>query len=215
MRQHALSVWTRRHHNATMPEELPLNRPQSKTDLFVSFTFLALQGFGGVLAVVQREVVERKRWMTPAQFVEDWAVAQILPGPNVMNFCLIIGGRHFGLGGALAALAGMLVAPIAVLLVLAIAFGSVSDQAWAQGALRGMGAVAAGMIAATGIKLITALKSNPMGIAVCTAVMLSTFIGVSLLRWPLMWVLLGIGSLACGWAYVQLTRQANAAKEAP
>ena len=202
-------------HNANMPEELPLNRPQSKTDLFVSFTFLALQGFGGVLAVVQREVVERKRWMTPAQFVEDWAVAQILPGPNVMNFCLIIGGRHFGLGGALAALAGMLVAPIAVLLVLAIAFGSVSDQAWAQGALRGMGAVAAGMIAATGIKLITALKSNPMGIAVCTAVMLSTFIGVSLLRWPLMWVLLGIGSSACGWAYVQLARQAKAAKAAP
>ena len=46
-----------------MSEELPLNRPRSKTDLFVSFTFLALQGFGGVLAVVQREVVERKRWM--------------------------------------------------------------------------------------------------------------------------------------------------------
>lgn len=198
-----------------MPEELPLNRPKSKTDLFVSFTFLALQGFGGVLAVVQREVVERKRWMTPAQFVEDWAVAQILPGPNVINFCLIIGGRYFGLRGALAALAGMLAAPTAVLLVLALAFGSVSDQAWAQGALRGMGAVAAGMIAATGIKLITALKSNPMGIAVCTAVMLSTFIGVSLLRWPLMWVLLGIGSLACGWAYVQLTRQANATKATP
>jgi chromate transporter len=202
-------------HNANMPEELPLNRPQSKTDLFVSFTFLALQGFGGVLAVVQREVVERKRWMTPAQFVEDWAVAQILPGPNVINFCLIIGGRYFGLSGALAALAGMLAAPTAVLLVLAIGFGSVSDQAWAQGALRGMGAVAAGMIAATGIKLITALKSNPMGIAASTAIMLSTFIGVSLLRWPLMWVLLGIGSLACGWAYVQLHRQAKEAEAKP
>jgi chromate transporter len=70
-----------------MSEELPLNRPKSKTDLFVSFTFLALQGFGGVLAVVQREVVERKRWMTPAQFLEEWAVAQILHGPNVINFC--------------------------------------------------------------------------------------------------------------------------------
>ena len=206
---------SRRHHNADMSEELPLNRPQSKTDLFVSFTFLALQGFGGVLAVVQREVVERKRWMTPAQFVEEWAVAQILPGPNVINFCLMIGGRYFGLAGALAALAGMLAAPTAVLLVLALAFGSVSDLAWAQGALRGMGAVAAGMIAATGIKLITALKSNPMGIAACTAVMLGTFIGVSLLRFPLIWVLLGIGSLACGWAYVQLVRQANATKAAP
>jgi chromate transporter len=203
------------HHNASMPEELPLNRPQSKTDLFLSFTFLALQGFGGVLAVVQRELVERKRWMTPAQFVEDWAVAQILPGPNVINFCLMIGGRYFGLAGALAALAGMLAAPIVVLLVLALSFGSVADLAWAQGALRGMGAVAAGLIAATGIKLIPALKSNPIGIGVSAAIMLGTFIGVSLLRWPLIWVLLGIGSLACGWAYVQLTRQANAPKAAP
>jgi chromate transporter len=198
-----------------MPEELPLNRPQSKTDLFWSFTILALQGFGGVLAVVQRELVERKRWMTPAQFVEDWAVAQILPGPNVINFCLMIGGRYFGLAGALAALAGMLAAPTAVLLVLALAFGSVADLAWAQGALRGMGAVAAGLIAATGIKLIPALKSNPVGIGVSAAIMLGTFIGVSLLRWPLIWVLLGIGSLACGWAYVQLTRQANAPKAKP
>ena len=203
------------HHNASMPEELPLNRPQSKTDLFWSFTILALQGFGGVLAVVQRELVERKRWMTPAQFVEDWAVAQILPGPNVINFCLMIGGRYFGLAGALAALAGMLAAPTAVLLVLALAFGSVADLAWAQGALRGMGAVAAGLIAATGIKLIPALKSNPVGIGVSAAIMLGTFIGVSLLRWPLIWVLLGIGSVACSWAYVQLTRRANASKAAP
>lgn len=198
-----------------IPENLPLQRPRSKTDLFVSFTLLALQGFGGVLAVVQRELVERKRWMTPAQFVEDWAVAQILPGPNVINFCLMIGGRYFGLAGALAALAGMLVAPIGVLLVLALAFGGVSDQTWAQGALRGMGAVAAGMIAATGIKLISALKFNPMGIVACTAVMVATFVGVSLLRWPLLGVLLGIGSLACAWAYVQLTKQAMAERTSP
>lgn len=198
--------------NAPMSEELPLNRPRSKTDLFVSFTLLALQGFGGVLAVVQREVVERKRWMSQTQFVEDWAVAQILPGPNVINFCLMIGGRHFGIAGALAALAGMLTAPTAVLLLLAVAFNGVSDLAWAQGALRGMGAVAAGMIAGTGIKLMPALKFNAMGLVVCTAVMLLTFAGVSLLRWPLIAVLLGIGSLACAWAYLQLSRQA-AAKE--
>jgi chromate transporter len=198
-----------------MSEEHPLNRPKSKTDLFVSFTILALQGFGGVLAVAQRELVERKRWMTPSQFVEEWAVAQILPGPNVINLCLMIGGRYFGLPGALAAMAGMLAAPTAVLLLLALAFGSVSDSAWAQGALRGMGAVAAGLIAATGIKMIAALKFNPMGLTFCTAVMLATFTGVSLFRWPLLWVLLGIGSLACAWAYVQLSRQEALKRTAP
>jgi len=191
-----------------MHESPPLNVPRSKTDLFVTFMALALQGFGGVLAVVQRELVEKKRWMTQAQFVEDWSVAQIMPGPNVVNFCLIIGDRHFGLRGALAALAGLLLAPLVVVLILASVFGGVSDAAWAQGALRGMGAVAAGLIAATGIKLIPALQHNPMGMAVCFAIMLSTFVGVGLLRWPLIWVLLGIGSMACFWAYVQLTRQA-------
>jgi len=192
-----------------MHDSPPLNTPRSKTDLFVTFTVLALQGFGGVLAVVQRELVEKKRWMTQAQFVEEWAVAQIMPGPNVVNFCLIIGGRHFGLRGALAALAGLLLAPLVVVLILASVFGGVSDAPWAQGALRGMGAVAAGLIAATGIKLIAALQHNPMGMAMCVAVMLSTFVGVGLMRWPLIWVLLGIGTMACLWAYVQLTRLAH------
>jgi chromate transporter len=197
-----------------MTESLPLNVPRSKTDMFITFTLLALQGFGGVVAVVQRELVEKKRWMTQAQFLEDWAVAQIMPGPNVVNFCLMIGGRHFGFGGALASLAGLLLAPLAVVLILASIFGGVSDAAWAQGALRGMGAVAAGLIAATGIKLIAALKSNSMGIVMSVAVMVSTFLCVSLLRWPLIWVLLGIGSLACFWAYVQLTKLATNRTEA-
>src|SRR5215216_5993015 len=89
-------------------------RPKSLSDLFVSFTLLALQGFGGVLAVVQRELVEKKRWMTREEFVEDWAVAQIMPGPNVVNLALMIGSRYFGLPGAMSALAGILTFPLLV-----------------------------------------------------------------------------------------------------
>lgn len=191
-----------------MSEPAPLNRPKSKTDLFLSFTWLALQGFGGVLAVVQRVLVEEKRWMTRDQFVEDWAVAQIMPGPNVVNLSLMIGGRYFGLAGALAGLAGMLTAPLIVVLLLAVAFGGVSDAAWAQGALRGMGAVSAGLIAAVGLKLMSALKSNPMGMPVCMGLAVLSFVGVGLMRWPLAWVLLGTGLLGCGWAYLQLARAA-------
>ncbi len=198
-----------------VPENAPLNQPRSKTDLFVSFTFLALQGFGGVLAVVQHELVEKKRWMTREQFVEDWAVAQIMPGPNVVNLSLMIGGRYLGMAGALAGIAGMLAAPMVVVLLLAVAFGGVSDAPWAQGALRGMGAVSAGLIAAVGLKLISALRSNPMGMPVCIALAAASFAGVGLLRWPLACVLLGTGLLACGWAYWQLAQQASRAADAP
>jgi chromate transporter len=194
--------------NAAMPDQVPMNQPQSKTDLFVSFTVLALQGFGGVLAVVQRELVEKKRWMTREQFIEDWAVAQILPGPNVINLSLMIGGRYFGLAGALAGVAGMLTAPLVVALLLAAAFGGVSDAAWAQGALRGMGAVSAGLIAAVGLKMISALRTNPMGMPMCVALAVASFVGVGLLRWPLAYVLLGTGLVACSWAYWQLAKQA-------
>jgi chromate transporter len=198
-----------------MPEVSPLNRPHSKTDIFVSFTLLALQGFGGVLAVVQREMVEKKRWMTNAQFVEDWAVAQIMPGPNVINLSLMIGGRYFGLPGALAGLAGMLAAPMVVVLLVAVAFGGVSDQVWAQGALRGMGAVSAGLIAAVGLKLMSALRSNPMGMPVCMALATASFVGVGVLRWPLAYLLLGTGLVACTWSYLQLAKQASQTSGTP
>jgi chromate transporter len=169
--------------------------------LFWTFTTLALQGFGGVLAIVQREMVEHKRWMTREQFVDDWAVAQILPGPNVVNLSLMIGDRYFGWTGAAAAVSGMLLAPLLVLLGVVVLYSTVAQTALAQGALRGMGAVAAGLIIATGMKLLGALVKNPMGLWVCSALAALTFVAVALLRWPLVWVLLGLGGVACVWAY--------------
>jgi chromate transporter len=182
----------------------PRSQPQSLTDLFVSFTVLALQGFGGVLAIAQRELVERKRWMTNEEFVEEWAVAQIMPGPNIINLCIMIGGRHFGLRGALAALAGMLLVPLLLLLLIALLYAQYANHPGVIGALRGMGAVAAGLIVATGLKLFPALKKNALGMGVCIAFAALCFVAVAILRWPLAYVLLGLGVVACTLAYRKL-----------
>jgi chromate transporter len=176
-------------------------RPKSLSDLFFSFTILALQGFGGVLAVVQRELVEKKRWMTREEFVEEWAVAQIMPGPNVVNLSLMIGDRYFGLRGAMTALAGMLVVPLIVVLSLALVYSRFADNPQAAGALRGMGAVAAGLITATGLKLSSAIRKNPLGVPVCIVFGIASFVGIALMRWPLAYVLLGLGGLACAMTY--------------
>ena len=172
-------------------------QPQSPLDLYVSFTALALQGFGGVLAVVQRELVERKRWMTREEFVEEWAVAQILPGPNIINLALLRGDRYFGIRGAVAAIAGMLLLPTVVIIVLALIYGHYVDHPAMQGGLRGMGAVAAGLIAATGLKLASALKFHPLKLPLCIALVVLCFIAIALLRWPLLWVLLSMGAVSC------------------
>lgn len=186
------------------PDGGAIQRPSSLTDLFLSFTFLALQGFGGVLAVVQRELVEKKRWMTREQFVEDWAVAQILPGPNVVNLSMMIGDRYFGLRGALVALAGMLAAPLVVVLMLALVYAQFAGNPQVAGALRGMGAVAAGLIAATGLKLFGALRKHPLGVALCVVLGGLCFAAVALLRLPLAWALFSLGGLACALTWRKL-----------
>lgn len=188
--------------NALPADDHP--QPQSLTDLFVSFTLLALQGFGGVLAIVQREMVEKKRWMTREEFIEDWAVAQIMPGPNVVNLALMIGARSFGLKGALVALAGLLTLPLVLVLLLALVYAQFADYPGVAGALRGMGAVAAGLIAATGLKLFGAMLKNVLGLRLCVAFGVFCFVAIALLRWPLAYVLLGLGSVACVLAHQKL-----------
>jgi chromate transporter len=183
-------------------EERP--QPKSLTDLFISFTLLALQGFGGVLAIVQRELVEKKQWMTREEFIEDWAVAQIMPGPNVVNLSLMVGGRYFGLKGAMAALAGMLTLPLVLVLLLAVLYAQFAGHPGVAGALRGMGAVAAGLIAATGLKLFGALQKNVLGMRLCIGLGVLCFAAIALLRIPLAYVLLTLGITACVLAYRRL-----------
>ncbi len=175
--------------------------PASLADLFFSFTWLALQGFGGVLAVVQREIVERKRWLTPEEFVEDWAVAQIMPGPNVMNLSMMIGSRYFGLRGALAALAGMLTVPLIIVLCLAIVYSHFSQNPQVVGALRGMSAVTAGLIIATGLKLSSALHQHPLGKHKAISMAALCFVSVAWIRIPLFYVLLVLGGTCWFWVY--------------
>jgi chromate transporter len=182
-------------------------QPRSLTDLFVSFTVLALQGFGGVLAVVQRELVEKKRWMTREEFIEEWAVAQIMPGPNVVNLCLMIGGRYFGLKGAMAAVAGLITVPLIIVLLLALVYTQFSAHPGVAGALRGMGAVVAGLVAATGLKLASALNKNVLGRLICAVLGAASFIAIGVLRLPLGYVIVGLGGIACALAYRKLAPQ--------
>ena len=175
-------------------------RPASLAALFWAISGIALQGFGGVLAVVQRELVEKKQWLTIEEFVEDWAVSQIMPGPNVVNLALIIGDRYFGWRGALAALAGMLTIPLIVVMALTIGLAGIGHLPAVQGALRGMGAVSAGLIAGTGIRLVPALRSNAMGTWACALTAGLVFTAIAFLKVPLAWTLLGIGLPAFFWA---------------
>ncbi len=172
----------------------------------MAFTVLALQGFGGVLPVAQRELVEKRGWLTREQFVELLSVGQVLPGPNVVNLALMLGDRFFGWRGAFAALAGILAAPLAIVLVLAMLYVRLADNPMAVGAMRGMGAVAAGLVIATAFKLAPALRRNPLPGLLCGAGVIATWALVGLMRVPLAWAVLALGGTLVAAAWWRLGR---------
>ena len=178
----------------------PPRRPATPGELFRAFNRLALQGFGGVLPVAQRELVERLQWLSPAQFLELLSLAQVLPGPNVVNLALMIGDRFLGWRGAAAAVAGMLIAPLCLVLLLAALVAQAQDLPWLAGALRGMGVVSAGLVVSTALKLAGGLHRNAMGLPLCAVLVGSCALAVGWLRLPLALVVLGLGSLAVTWS---------------
>jgi len=156
------------------------------------------------MAVVQRELVERKRWLTREEFVEDWAVAQITPGPNVVNLSIILGGRYFGLRGALTAFAGILSVPLMLVLLIAVLYAPYAHEPHVVRMLRAMGAVASGLILATGIRLMGALQKNVIGLPLCLALGALCFFAVAVLRLPLVYPLFALGVVAFTLAYRKL-----------
>ena len=182
----------------------PAARPSSPLDLFVTFTLLALQGFGGVLAVTQRELCERKRWVTHAEFVEMLSFGQILPGPNVINLALMIGDRFFGIRGAFAALAGMTSVPLVIVLAAVTLYVEFAALPAVAGALRGMGAVAGGLIIGVALRLAGSLRGTPLGGGIAVALAAAAFVAVAWVRLPLVWVLLGLGVVGTAIAWKRL-----------
>ena len=172
--------------------------------MFRVFTRLALQGFGGVLPVAQRTLVDQERWLDREEFLALLSISQVLPGPNIVNLALILGDRHFGWRGGLAAMSGVLLAPLIVVLALAMLAQQLSGHPVVTNALRGMGVAAAALVLSTGLRLAGSLRSSALGLPICLVFGALTVIAIAGLRLPLAGVVLGLGVLAIATAWARL-----------
>ncbi len=175
----------------------PTQTPGSCWDLFSAFAQIALQSFGGALAMMERVIVQQRRWMTPQDFLGVYAISQVMPGPTGISFCVLLGDRHFGLRGAAAALAGFVGVPAAIVLVVAALFSHFQHLPWVQGALHGMGAASVGLIVHTAVRMARTLKGQRSAILIA----LGAFGAVAFAHWPVSTVVLsfGVGSVLLAW----------------
>ena len=111
------------------------------------FAALGLTSFGGGLtAHIRRVVVLERGWLTEEEFLEALALAQVMPGPNVVNLSLYIGRRLRGLPGALTAVAAVVGPGLAALFALFALYASGAGLTPVTAALRGAGAGVVGLL---------------------------------------------------------------------
>jgi chromate transporter len=173
----------------------------SSFELFLAFSRISLSSFGGAIFWARRQLVERQRWLTEREFVDVLAIGQLLPGPNVLNLTVMVGYRFAGWTGAAAAASGFLAWPCLVVIGMGVLYQRYGALPQVQQALAGMSIVAAALLLSTAIKLATAL---PRRWRPCLFGALA-FIGVGVMRWPLLWV---IGALA-PWAVFAAWKEAE------
>jgi len=171
--------------------------------IFITFTRMSMQGFGGVVPFAYRILVERLRWFTATDFGVVMSLGQLIPGPTICNIGLIVGHRFGGLRGALAALGGLLLAPAIVLVLIGIAYEHNNDLPLVRRALAGMSAVAAGMVLATGAKLAMAVVRGRRRWRLQLMLIVLAFLGISAFHIALPIMLATLVPLAVTIAWVQ------------
>jgi chromate transporter len=157
----------------------------SRGELFASFLKIGLLGFGGVMPLARRVLVEERRLLTDREFAEMIGMCQVLPGPNVVNLSVILGARWQGPVGSLLALTGILFVPVIAVLVLATFYASIAHVPAARNAIGAASAAAAGLILGTAFRLLAGARPPRRGLLLGAAV----FLAVGVLQVPLLWVL--------------------------
>ncbi|GBQ30068.1 chromate transporter [Acidiphilium acidophilum] len=155
----------------------------SRSALFNGFFIAGLSGFGGVLPFARRIIVERKRWLTDAEFADLFSLCQFLPGPNIVNLAAAFGARHRGASGALAAMGGLLAAPVTIVILLGLLFERYGCLPDVHHGLEGLAAAAAGLILATALKIAAPSLRGPTTLAV--VILAFTLFAVLHLRLPI------------------------------
>lgn len=165
-------------------------------ELASCFLQIALSSFGGGLSAwTRRLVVEQRGWMNDEQFLGALTIARLFPGPNQVNMAIYIGVHFRRLPGALAALAGLLVVPLAILIGLGLAYFHYHAVPALQATLSGVVAAAAGMALSMGFKIVGGYLRQPDAMLFAAA----AFAGVSVLHVRLPIVVLVLAPLAMLW----------------
>ncbi len=135
--------------------------------LFLTMFKIGLFTFGGgyaMIAVVEREVVEKKKWIPQEEFIDLIAIAESTPGPLAINSATYVGYKICGVLGSIFATLGVVLPSFTIIFVISLFFDAFLGLEYVSYAFRGIQACVAFLIVSAGFKMLKGLKKNVFNI---------------------------------------------------
>lgn len=161
----------------------------SLTSIALTFATISSTAFGGGQKASIRQQVLSRGWIDRERFLDGLEVAQVLPGPNILNLALYCGQRVRGIRGAVAAFLGATIPPFAIVLIAGALYFKFAANPFVQGGLRGCAAGAVGLTIANALELTWDERSDWVRVLL----LFVTALAVSFLKMPLLLVLVIFG----------------------
>jgi chromate transporter len=168
--------------------------------IFLRIGATAFGGLGAALALVERELVNKRQWLTAADVTEALTYTKLLPGSTVVQVVSYLGYKLGGWSGSAVATAAFVFPSALLMLVLAAAYVSVTTVPAMRPAIDGLTAAVVGILLATtyrlgkanipdrltlGMALASIVAGTVLGISAALIVMAAGLLGICLYALPL------------------------------
>jgi chromate transporter len=186
--------------------------PERKASLFdiaLTFATISSTAFGGGQKASIRQQVLNRGWMNRDRFMDGLEIAQVLPGPNILNLAIYCGQRVRGIPGAIAAFLGASLPPFIIVLIAGALYFKYAANPYVHGALLGCAAGALGLTVGNAFELTWDERSEWFRIALVGV----TVVAVSLLHMPLLLVLVLFGGIGVAYEYRHARRSSIQPKQ--
>src|SRR6266498_2075409 len=172
----------------------PAGRSVSFTEAFrfwVKLGFISFGGPAGQIAIMHRELVERRRWLSEERFLHALNYCMLLPGPEAQQLAIYIGWLLHGTLGGIVAGAFFVIPSILILWGLSAIYAAYGSLPGVAGVLSGLKPAVVALVIVAVLK-IGARALRPRGLALIAA---AAFVGIFFLHVPFPWIVLGAGSV--------------------
>jgi len=180
-------------------------------DLYVSLAKIGSVTFGGGMAmmpILQRELIEKKKWMTEDELLDYYAIGQSTPGIIAVNVATFVGFKQAGIAGGIAATLGMVTPSVVIISLIARFISSVDHLPLAQKALRGINVSVAALLTSVVFQFSKKTVKSILGF-LCLAV---SFAAIWFFKVPSYWMI--IAGAATGVIVSVLSRKKEFASSA-